>query len=65
MLIQMAYDVRPEQVSGGPGWTDSEEYTVIAKGPEEALFYGKRQLELTGRRRPTSRLYLPFEAEAG
>ena len=34
LLIQMAYDIRPEQLSGGPGWTDSEEYTVIAKGPE-------------------------------
>jgi bla regulator protein BlaR1 len=34
LLIQMAYDIRPEQLSGGPGWTDSEEYTVIAKGPD-------------------------------
>jgi hypothetical protein len=34
LLIQMAYDIRPEQLSGGPGWTDSEQYTVIAKGPE-------------------------------
>jgi bla regulator protein blaR1 len=34
LLIQIAYDIRPEQLSGGPGWTDSEEYTVIAKGPE-------------------------------
>jgi len=34
LLIQMAYDIRSEQVSGGAGWTDSEQYTVIAKGPE-------------------------------
>jgi uncharacterized protein (TIGR03435 family) len=34
MLIQMAYDVRSEQVAGGPGWTDSELYIVVAKGPE-------------------------------
>jgi uncharacterized protein (TIGR03435 family) len=34
LLIQMAYAIRPERLSGGPGWTDSEEYTVIAKGPE-------------------------------
>src|SRR5260370_17461782 len=34
LLIQMAYNIRPEQLSGGPGWTDSEQYTVIAKGPE-------------------------------
>src|SRR5260370_14958830 len=29
LLIQMVYDIRPEQLSGGPGWTDSEQYTVI------------------------------------
>jgi uncharacterized protein (TIGR03435 family) len=34
LLIQMAYDIRPEQLSGGPGWTDSEGYIVIAKSPE-------------------------------
>jgi bla regulator protein BlaR1 len=34
LLIQIAYDIRAEQLSGGPGWTDSEEYTVIAKGRE-------------------------------
>ncbi len=35
LLIEMAYEIRPEQVSGGPAWTDSEEYTVDAKGPSE------------------------------
>jgi uncharacterized protein (TIGR03435 family) len=34
MLIQMAYDLRSDQVSGGPAWTDSEQYTVVAKAPE-------------------------------
>jgi uncharacterized protein (TIGR03435 family) len=34
LLIQIAYDIRPEQLSGGSGWTDSEQYTVVAKGPE-------------------------------
>jgi len=33
MLIQVAYDIRPEQLSGGPAWTDSEPYIVIARGP--------------------------------
>jgi Protein of unknown function (DUF3738) len=33
MLIQMAYDIRSEQMSGGPGWTDSEQFAVLAKGP--------------------------------
>ena len=32
MLIQMAYGIRDDQISGGPGWTDSETYTVVAKG---------------------------------
>src|SRR5580704_6185208 len=32
MLIQVAYDIRDDQISGGPGWTDSEAYTVVAKG---------------------------------
>src|SRR6266404_1636000 len=34
LLIQMAYEIRPEQLSGGPRWTDSEQFTVIAKAPE-------------------------------
>jgi hypothetical protein len=34
LLIQIAYDIRPEQLAGGAGWTDSERYTVSAKGPE-------------------------------
>jgi bla regulator protein blaR1 len=51
LLIQMAYDIRPEQLSGGPGWTDSEEYTVIAKGPEGGpVLSGAAQLELTRNR---------------
>ncbi|MBI4902615.1 MAG: TIGR03435 family protein [Acidobacteria bacterium] len=34
LLIELAYEIRPEQLSGGAGWTGSEQYTVIAKGPE-------------------------------
>jgi hypothetical protein len=34
MLIQLAYEIQAEQVTGGPGWADSEEYTVIAKAPD-------------------------------
>lgn len=51
MLIQMAYDIRSEQVSGGPGWTDSEEYTVVAKGPGGVPALSEAvQLELTRKR---------------
>ena len=31
-LIQNAYDVRDFQISGGPGWLDSERYDIVAKG---------------------------------
>jgi uncharacterized protein (TIGR03435 family) len=32
-LITLAYDVQPQQVSGGPGWMDSERFVIQAKGP--------------------------------
>jgi bla regulator protein BlaR1 len=35
-LIQYAYDLREDQVTGGPAWIDSERYEVIAKPPEGA-----------------------------
>ena len=51
LLIQTAYDIRPDQLSGGPGWTDSEPYMVIAKGPEGGpVLSGAAQLELTRKR---------------
>jgi bla regulator protein blaR1 len=31
LLIQEAYDVRESQISGGPGWINSERYDIIAK----------------------------------
>lgn len=34
MLIEYAYDVRDDQISGGPAWLDSERYEVMAKPPE-------------------------------
>ncbi len=34
LLIQIAYDIRPEQLYGGAGWTDSERYIVIATSRE-------------------------------
>jgi uncharacterized protein (TIGR03435 family) len=51
MLIEMAYDIRPEQLSGGPGWADSEQYTVIAKGPDSGPILSETsQHELTRKR---------------
>jgi uncharacterized protein (TIGR03435 family) len=36
-LIELAYDVRDFQISGGPAWADSEKYAVNAKIDEETL----------------------------
>lgn len=33
-LIEVAYDLVPEQLSGGAAWMDSDEYTVTAKAPD-------------------------------
>jgi uncharacterized protein (TIGR03435 family) len=31
MLIQQAYDVRSYQITGGPGWINTERYDIVAK----------------------------------
>lgn len=36
-LVQQAYDVRDFQISGGPGWLDTERYDIIAKGGGPAV----------------------------
>jgi uncharacterized protein (TIGR03435 family) len=36
-LIELAYEVKDFQISGGPGWADSEKYAVNAKLDEETL----------------------------
>src|SRR5580704_9314954 len=37
MLIEYAYDVRDDQISGGPAWLDSEKYEVLGKPPDSAV----------------------------
>jgi uncharacterized protein (TIGR03435 family) len=32
VLIEQSYDVRDFQISGGPGWVDTERYDIVAKG---------------------------------
>lgn len=34
VMIQMAYKVRPEAVTGGPSWLDSDRYDVVAKAAQ-------------------------------
>ncbi len=36
MLIEIAYRVQPFQISGGPGWTESEHYDIVAT-PDHAV----------------------------
>jgi uncharacterized protein (TIGR03435 family) len=41
ILIEYAYDVRDDQISGGPAWLDSERYEVLAKPGGDADSAGK------------------------
>jgi bla regulator protein BlaR1 len=34
-LIMMAYNIKPFQLSGLPGWAESEKYTIVAKPPTD------------------------------
>src|SRR5579863_8464560 len=36
MLIEYAYGVRDDQISGGPSWLDTDRFEVVAKPPEGA-----------------------------
>jgi len=33
ILVEYAYDVRDDQISGGPSWLDAEKYDILAKAP--------------------------------
>jgi uncharacterized protein (TIGR03435 family) len=36
-LIQNAYEVRDFQISGGPGWLDTQRYDIVAKGQDTGV----------------------------
>ena len=36
MLIEYAWGVREDQISGAPGWVDTDHYEVVAKPPDDA-----------------------------
>jgi uncharacterized protein (TIGR03435 family) len=44
-LIKKAYDARDFQISGGPGWVDSERYDIVAKAEHESSV-SQNQLKL-------------------
>jgi uncharacterized protein (TIGR03435 family) len=50
LLIQIAYDIRPDQLSAGPPWADSAQFDINAKGPIENLLLAPE----TDRKRITS-----------
>jgi uncharacterized protein (TIGR03435 family) len=54
-LIEWAYDVRDDQVSGGPAWLDSDRYEIVAK-PAESESAGAQSNDPELRRRRTQRL---------
>jgi uncharacterized protein (TIGR03435 family) len=50
-LIQVAYGILPEQLSGGDAWTDWDKYTVLAKSSEsDAVLTENARHELTLKR---------------
>lgn len=50
MLIQIAYDIRSEQITGGPSWTDSDLFIVLAKAPQDGSVSAEAQQEVTRQR---------------
>ena len=46
MLIKIAYRVKDSQISGGPGWIDSDRYDIAAKPAENNLSADRSRLML-------------------
>lgn len=53
MLVQQAYDVRDFQISGGPGWMNSDRYNIIAKVPANAAELPADPTQATDEQRQT------------
>src|SRR5580658_1426654 len=45
-LLEIAYRVKAYQISGGPNWTTSERYTIIAKLPEGDAAAGDQRFQM-------------------
>jgi uncharacterized protein (TIGR03435 family) len=46
MLIKIAYRVKDSQISGGPGWIDSDRYDIAARPAESSLSADRSRLML-------------------
>jgi len=63
-LIEFAYDVREDQISGGPAWLDSMRYEVVAKPGEGAdISGGARLTKLRTQSLLADRFHLEFHRE--
>jgi uncharacterized protein (TIGR03435 family) len=61
-LIRFAYDVHPRQISGGPGWLDSDKYDITAK-PDIPGTPSARQSKMMMRKLLADRFGLEFHRE--
>jgi uncharacterized protein (TIGR03435 family) len=61
-LIEYAYDVRDDQISGGPAWLDSDRYEVLAK-PAEGADVGAKLIKLRTQSLLADRFHLVLHRE--
>ena len=63
MLIEFAYDVRDDQISGGPGWLDSDRYEVVAKPPEASAAENSKLLKVRTQNLLADRFHVALRRE--
>lgn len=63
MLIEFAYDVRDDQISGGPGWLDSDHFEVVAKPPESPADEATKLLKVRTQTLLADRFHLVLHRE--
>jgi uncharacterized protein (TIGR03435 family) len=61
-ILQWAYNVHPRQVSGGPGWIDSDKFDIVAK-PEGGVFLDGEQIKTMLRTLMADRFQLKLHHE--
>jgi len=72
VMILMAYHVRPEAVTGGPGWLESDRFDVVAKAfrrasraPTTSSWIGRPLKPPPPRNRPAPRCLTPWKRNSG